>query len=387
MIPLPIPEVPFGLVGIDKFGSIQNSSKGYKYVLIAVDFCTRWVIAHAVKDATADTAAKFVTRLILTYSPKTILCDNGSEFKGAFEETVRRFDVELLHSSPRHPRCNGMVERANQSISQIMRTIIMEQDHSDWSEALLEAVQCYNTSVHEVTGYTPHFLLYGHESNTNKALGEQVADNTIIQSKNLQDCRREACERTAKYRSQVKNRFDKTRNADKLRVDDEVMVEIETSVPGISRRFAQRRKGPFRVIQVHDNNNVTVKGMGTETTRVHVERCIKILPRPTELQIDTGIDTVIDEVVRGPDSATKGDVGGSTSYSESVNTDDTDSGNDLNNLVPLRKSLRIRRRPQRLIETMKVAVTQDKSGNQKRSVTLVSIGNDSVNCSVKRHKM
>ena len=63
--PLEVSEVPFQRIAIDKFGHVQNSVSGYKYVFVVVDFCTRFVTAEATKDATAATAAEVMTKMCL----------------------------------------------------------------------------------------------------------------------------------------------------------------------------------------------------------------------------------------------------------------------------------------------------------------------------------
>lgn len=363
--PLPIPKKPFDLAGIDKFGAIQNSPNGYEYVIVLVDFCTRYVVAEAIRDATAKTVSQFIEKVALQYEPKAILSDRGSEFKGDFTSVLQRYEIKYMQSSPRHPKCNGMVERVNQSLSQLMRTIITERNHSDWAEALPYAVHAYNTSIHEITRYSPHFLLYGVEPRLGTALGEVTMAWEIRPEPDIIACRAEACQRTEKHRAVTKKRYDAHRSPVTLKPGDLVMVEIATQLRGLSKRLAPRRRGPFEVTEVYDNNTVRIKGEHAGTTRINVERCIRILPRPAELQYDDGLDDVLENVargnahdqsedsVRGPDS---GQEGADTSQHDPAQNDaDPDAENDddiVANMTPLRRSHRQRKPTQRLIETM-----------------------------------
>ena len=371
MIPLPSSENPFETVEIDKFGAIQNSPDGFQYVLVLVDTCTRFIIAEAVKDATAETAAKFMTKVILQHHPTRVQSDWGSEFKREFEQVLHSHGINYVHSTPRHPKSNGMVERANQSLSQLMRTIISEKNHSDWVEVLPFAVHAYNTSVHDVTKFSPYFLLYGTEPRLGNLLGETVAPQVPRNPPDVIACRKLAAMRTDKHRQVQKLRYDKHRKPVEIQVGDLVLVETETQVKGQSRRFAPRRRGPFLVTEVYDNNTIRIQGESQDTARINVERCIRLQRRPADLQFDDGLAGTIDSVVRGPDLFKEGGQSSNENAAsnfdsahnfEKRNSTESDSGEHRNSpeagddcverLVPVRRSLRVRHRPERLIETM-----------------------------------
>ena len=308
LMPLKASDSPFERVAVDKFGAIQNSRDGFKYVFLAVDFCTRYVIAEAVHDGSARTAAAFMRKILLEHKPYEVLSDNGSEFKADFAELLTSFDVLHTHSTPRHPRTNGLVERANQSISQIMKTTITDSRHDDWADALQPAVRTYNTSVHEVTRFTPYYLLFGLEPRSSRLLGEVVSDQMVDfqHVMHLNDARRLAAARTTEHRVIQKRRYDKKRRPCDLRVGDLVTVEVSTLRKGQSERFNARRRGPFEVTSVGDNNTVLIRG-SSATTRVNIERCLKLRRRPPHLMYNDGVDDIINAKARGRTSNQEGE--------------------------------------------------------------------------------
>ena len=74
MQPVSPTEKPFEKIGIDKMGPFPTSDDGNKHIIVCTDYCTKFVIAAAIKNGTAEEAAKFlVEKVILNYgAPKEI---------------------------------------------------------------------------------------------------------------------------------------------------------------------------------------------------------------------------------------------------------------------------------------------------------------------------
>ncbi|XP_072377885.1 uncharacterized protein [Diabrotica undecimpunctata] len=93
--------------------------------------------------------------------PQYVICDNASNLNNPLLiELCNRYNVQKVWFSPVYaPQCN-FVERNNRTNGIAIRTYV--KDHVDWDKNLAKIRQAINTAKHEVTGYTPAFLNYGH---------------------------------------------------------------------------------------------------------------------------------------------------------------------------------------------------------------------------------
>lgn len=361
--PIPAETDPFVVVACDKIGPIQNGTK--KYIFIAVDLATRTMIAKATLDGTAATAAKFFEKnVILAHrAPAKVITDNGSEFKAEFEKLMEKHHVKHIHSSPRHPRSNGMVERANKTLSQMIRTAVNEKRHTDWEQHVAPSVYAYNTSVHEVTGYTPYYLLRGVHPPSGNLLNEpnDLHPKSENATETLLESRQKAVERTQKYQQKQKERYDKKRGHNSLKKGDYVMMEICTQKKGQSQRFNERKRGPFQVVKVYDNNTVDITGMGKEVARVNIERLsvVKMRQQPEEQDI---IESETDSR-EGEDESQKSEnlsenltqrltIGQAEDTASHAGDNESPEDEAIQRLVPIRRSTRIKKPTNRLIETL-----------------------------------
>ena len=97
-------------------GPLPETDQGSKYVLVAVDYFTRWVEAYGIPNQEAMTVArKLVDEMFCRFSPPEQLhSDQGRQFESALvKETCNILGVKKTHTTPYHPQGNGMVERFN----------------------------------------------------------------------------------------------------------------------------------------------------------------------------------------------------------------------------------------------------------------------------------
>ena len=153
---------PLELITVD-YLKLEKGSGGYQYILLVVDHFTRYVQGYATKNKSGTTAAKkiygdFVLKFGL---PSQILHDQGREFENnLFAELEKLCGVKKMRTTPYHPQCNGMVERMNQTVLGMLRTL-PEKNKSRWPESLDKLIYAYNCTIHDTTGFAPHFLMFG----------------------------------------------------------------------------------------------------------------------------------------------------------------------------------------------------------------------------------
>ncbi|GAU31576.1 hypothetical protein TSUD_53990 [Trifolium subterraneum] len=157
---------PFSMWGIDMIGRIEpKASKGHRFILVAIDYFTKWVEAASYANVTKQVVAHFIkNHIICRYGvPNKIITDNGTNLNNKMmKDLCDEFKIEHHNSSPYRPQMNGAVEAANKNIKKIVQKMVVT--YKDWHEMLPFALHGYRTSVRTSTGATPFSLVYGMEA-------------------------------------------------------------------------------------------------------------------------------------------------------------------------------------------------------------------------------
>jgi hypothetical protein len=161
---LQIPSRPWESVGIDFLGPFPPS-EGFNYLMVVI--CRLTSMVHLIPTHTsvkASEVANLYYRNVwrLHGLPSSIISDRDSKFTSAFwRELNSAVGTKLLMSTAYHPQTDGATERANRTISQILRSII-RPDQLNWVNKIPAVEFAINSSVSASTGYSPFELNYGH---------------------------------------------------------------------------------------------------------------------------------------------------------------------------------------------------------------------------------
>lgn len=154
---------PFVTWGMDDIGPIDpKTSNGHRFILVSIDYFTKWVEAVTLKAVTKKVVVDFVhTNIIHHFGiPKTIITDNAANLNShLIREVCEQFKITHQNSTPYCPKANGIVEAANKNIKKILRKVI--QSSRQWYEKFLFALLGYHTTVHTSIGATTYLLVYG----------------------------------------------------------------------------------------------------------------------------------------------------------------------------------------------------------------------------------
>ena len=148
MMPMsPILEIEvFDCWGIDIMGPFPQSF-GNLYILLAVDYVSRWVEAIACEVNDHKAVLKFLREHILSRfgMSKAIISDHGSHFCNRFfESLLKKYGVVHRLSTLYHPQTCGQVELANREIKQILEKTV-NPNYKDWSLRLVNVLWAYQT--------------------------------------------------------------------------------------------------------------------------------------------------------------------------------------------------------------------------------------------------
>lgn len=154
---------PLELVCID-FLTVEKSM-GYENILVITDHFTKYSQAIPTRNQTAKTTAKALfDNFIVHYGiPKTIHSDQGRNFESSIiKELCMILGINRSRTTPYHPMGNGITERFNRTLIQMLSTLSEDKKHK-WKEHIAGLVHAYNCTKHASTGYSPYFLMYGRE--------------------------------------------------------------------------------------------------------------------------------------------------------------------------------------------------------------------------------
>ncbi|MCO5561544.1 hypothetical protein L7F22_015164 [Adiantum nelumboides] len=157
---------PFEKWEIDAMGPLPRTANGKLYILVAIDYMTRWVETQRVAKVNEKTVSKFVyTHICCRFgTPLEIVSDNGPGFRrGLLTEVCEELKISHRHSTPYYPQSNGLVEKANGIIAGIIRKMV-ESKPKRWDNFLDGAIWAYKTTYRDATQFTPFHLVYGQEA-------------------------------------------------------------------------------------------------------------------------------------------------------------------------------------------------------------------------------
>lgn len=154
------------VVSIDVTGPHPRSKHGNIYMLTIMDHFSKWADAFPIPNHTATTIARILFNRVFVYlgMPVRLLTDQGPEFESnMFSELCRWMGIQKLRTTPYKPSTNGMVERYHRTLNSILAKLI-SSNQRDWCEQAPTAAAAYRASVHESTGFSPNFVVFGREN-------------------------------------------------------------------------------------------------------------------------------------------------------------------------------------------------------------------------------
>nr|GEY89137.1 reverse transcriptase domain-containing protein [Tanacetum cinerariifolium]GEY89405.1 reverse transcriptase domain-containing protein [Tanacetum cinerariifolium] len=150
----------FNIWGIDFMGPFL-SSRGNKYILVAVDYLSKWVKAKALPTNDARVVVKFLKSLFSQFgTPRAIISDRSTYFcNDQFVKVMLKYGVTHRLSTAYHPQTSGQVEVSNRGLKRILQRTIGENCAS-WSDKLDDALWDFCTAFKTPIGCTPYKLVY-----------------------------------------------------------------------------------------------------------------------------------------------------------------------------------------------------------------------------------
>ena len=153
---------PLELVHVESMMEL-NKPPSVKNILVMMDHFMHYALAIITKDQTAKTMAKVhYERFIVVFGmPAKLLSNQGANFMSVLvEELYTAFSIQKCQTTAYHPQCNGQVEHFHQMLFRMIGKLALDKK-VQWEQHLPELLQAYNSMISAITGYSPHYLMFG----------------------------------------------------------------------------------------------------------------------------------------------------------------------------------------------------------------------------------
>ena len=249
---------PIERLAVDVMGPLPITESGNKYLLIAVDYFSKWPEAFPLPDQEAVAVAEVLVKEVVCRFgvPLYIHSDQGRNFESrVFTEMCSLLGISKTRTTPLHPQSDGMVERFNRTMEAQLSKFI--EDHQrNWDQLVPLMLMAYRTAIHESTGCTPAKLmfardlrlpidlLYGHLEE--ELLEPKSAYATQLQEK-LEQIHHFARDQLKLMSDRMKRHYDSHREGGKLEEGTPVWLYNPQRRKGVTPKLMRNWHGPYVV--------------------------------------------------------------------------------------------------------------------------------------------
>lgn len=155
-------------VAVDILGPFPHTPRGNRYVVVALDYFTKWLEAVAVPDQEAPIVCEVLIKGMFSHFgvPTELHSDRGRNFEAQlFMEMCKHLRIHKTRTTPLHPQSDGLVERFNRTLGAQL-AVVVAKDQKDWDLQLPLFLMACRSATQETTGWTPALLMFGRELQT-----------------------------------------------------------------------------------------------------------------------------------------------------------------------------------------------------------------------------
>ena len=282
---------PWNTVGIDLTGPLPKTRRGNVYILVVIDYFTKWVELFPLPNTKSKTIAQlFLDEVICRFGfPVRLISDNGVQFLSSiFTAVCQSLGIKHQRTPLYHPQSN-LCERVNRTIKPLLAALA-HHDHKSWDVKLSQIAFALRTAPSESTDHSPAFLMFGRHPRQPLDLGLPSPPTSDIPptTDDLSTYRQQLLDQLLPAYSTTRELLDiaherQTRQYDRhhrpLEFAPGDLVWV-TALSGIAmgkwrgHKLAPRYEGPYRVVQQLSSLTYTIEHTLTQRrlTPIHVNR-------------------------------------------------------------------------------------------------------------------
>lgn len=244
-------------------GPFPKAKNELQYIMVAIDYMTKWAEAKALRNITQDDAMRFVDEHIITRFriPRILVSDNGTQFVGSkFVKFLSERGIKHKKASVCHPQSNGQVEVTNRTIVRGLEKRLQARKKK-WPQELPNVLWAYRTSARSGTKETPFKLAFGTDvlhpvevgSPTYRVLNfDEEANNEGLQTNRelIDEVRNEAVANMDSYKEKTTEFFARKTRIRKFEEGDLVLRAMEASDPRHTGKLMPKWEGPYKIKHV-----------------------------------------------------------------------------------------------------------------------------------------
>ncbi|GJV01428.1 reverse transcriptase domain-containing protein [Tanacetum coccineum] len=251
---------PFYKWGIDIAEPFPEGPGKVKFLIVAIDYFTKWIEAKAVATITGNQVKKFIwDNIVCRFGlPGEIISDDGKQLRdNPFKDWCEKLCIRQCFASVKHPQANGLVERTNRSSGEGIKARLDERS-KDWIEELPHVLWAHRTMIKSSNGEKPFSLTYGTEAVIPAEIGMPTLRTTEIDlTKNNEalgmnlDLIEERMEKAAIQEAKSKKKMEKYYNSrvrgTSFKPGDMVYRSNEASHARHEGKLGPKWEGPYEV--------------------------------------------------------------------------------------------------------------------------------------------
>ena len=246
---------PFERIAVD-VTEMPVSVKGNNCALIIMDYFSKYVRIYPMANQKTETILECLLDWVYDFGvPDRLHSDQGSQFESrVFRAMCERLGIHKTRTTPYHPESDGMVERFNRTLKDMVSKYI-DAEGLHWDDSIKTYSMAYNSSVHSATGYTPFYLVHGYEPRMPLDAAYGPPTESVPVRSYLEDRLRAMRAAYSRVRSnsarasrEAAERYDQKQCNERYQVGDKVWVRDFRAAAGGKPKLGLPYTGPSTII-------------------------------------------------------------------------------------------------------------------------------------------